>query len=119
MDHDPNYIEVRIRIEIPKSHDSHVMMQRLLLVVMCGYLDGDVQTILIELRVYFRQLCYRKLKINLLEKFEKDIVLILCKLEKIFLPSLFNVMVHLAIHLLNDALLARSIYYWWMYPIER
>ena len=37
-----------------KSHDSHVMMQCLLPVVMRGYLGGDVQTTLIELRVFFR-----------------------------------------------------------------
>ena len=62
------------------------MMQRLLPVVMRGYLDGDVQTTLIEQRVFFRKLYCRKLKINLLEKLEKDIVLILCKLEKFFPP---------------------------------
>ena len=94
-------------------------MQHLLLVVMCGYLSGDVQTTLIELRVFFRELCCRKLKINLFEKFEKDIVLILCKLEKKFSPSFFNVMVHLTIHLSKEALLVGPIYYRWMYPIER
>ena len=36
-----------------KSHDSHVMMQYLLPVVMHGYLGGDVQTALIELGVFF------------------------------------------------------------------
>ena len=36
-----------------KSHDSHVMMQRLLSVVMHGYLDGDGQTAMIELGVFF------------------------------------------------------------------
>ena len=67
-----------------KSHDTHLMMQCLLPVVMRGYLGGDVQTALIELGVFFREQCYRKLKINLLEKLEKNIVLILCKLEKKF-----------------------------------
>ena len=36
-----------------KSHDSHVMMQRLFSMVMLSYLDGDVQTVLIELGVFF------------------------------------------------------------------
>ena len=102
-----------------KSYDSHVMIQYLLPVVMRGYLGGDVQTALIELGVFFRGLCYQKLKINLLEKFEKDIMLILCKLEKNFLPSFFDVMMHLAISLLKKALLARLVYYRWMYPIEK
>ena len=65
-----------------KSHDSHMMIQRLLPVVMHGYLGGDVWTALIELGVFFRELCCQKLKINLLERSEKDIVLIFYKLEK-------------------------------------
>ena len=74
-----------------KSHESHVMMQRLLPVVTRGYLGGDGQTAMIELGVFFRELCCRKLKINLFKRSEKDIVLILCKLEKIFSPSFFDV----------------------------
>ena len=102
-----------------KSHDCYVMIQRLLSVVMHGYLDGDVQTALIELGVFFRELCCQKLKINLLERSKKDIVLILCKLEKIFPPSFFDVMVHLAIHLPKEVFLAGPVHYRWMYPIER
>ena len=80
-------------------------------VVMCGYLGSDVQITLIELGVFFRELCYRKLKINLLEKFKKDIVLILYKLKKKFSPSFFDVMVYLTIHLSKKALLTRLVYY--------
>ena len=36
-----------------KSHDSHVMMQPLVPVIIRGYLGGDVQTVLIELKVFF------------------------------------------------------------------
>ena len=36
-----------------KSHDSHVMMQYLLSVIIRGYLGSDVQTVLIELGVFF------------------------------------------------------------------
>ena len=102
-----------------KSHDFHVMMKHLLSMVMRGYLDGDGQTAMIELGVFFRELCCRKLKINLLERLEKDIVLILCKLEKKFSSLFFDVMVHLAVHLLKKALLVGPIHYRWMYPIER
>ena len=43
----------------------------------------------------------------------------LCKLEKIFPPAFFDVMVHLAIHLLDEALLRGPVQYGWMFPIER
>jgi hypothetical protein len=50
---------------------------------------------------------------------KEDIVLILCKLEKIYPPAFFNVMVHLAVHLPDEALLRGPVQYGWMYPIER
>ena len=54
-----------------------------------------------------------------MEKLKRDIPLILCKLEKIFPPAFFDVMVHLAVHLPDEALLRGPIQYGWMYPIER
>jgi len=54
-----------------------------------------------------------------MEKLKRDIPLIFCKLEKIFPPSFFDVMVHLVVHLPDEALLRGPIQYGWMYPIER
>ncbi|XP_066334951.1 uncharacterized protein [Miscanthus floridulus] len=48
-----------------------------------------------------------------------EIPVILCKLEKIFPPAFFDVMVHLAVHLPDEALLRGPVQYGWMYPIER
>ena len=46
-----------------KSYDSHVMMQHLLTMVICGYLSGDVQAALIELECSFENCVAKKLKI--------------------------------------------------------
>ncbi|XP_060202854.1 uncharacterized protein LOC132631278 [Lycium barbarum] len=43
----------------------------------------------------------------------------ICKLERVFLPTFFDVMIHLAIHLANEAKLAGPVQYRWMYYIER
>jgi hypothetical protein len=48
-----------------------------------------------------------------------DIPVILCKLEMIFPPAFFDVMVHLAVHLPEEAILRGPVHYGWMYPIER
>jgi hypothetical protein len=40
-----------------------------------------------------------------MEKLKWDIPLILCKLEKAFPPAFFDVLVHLAVHLPDEALL--------------
>ena len=50
---------------------------------------------------------------------ESEITIVLCQLERVFLPSLFVVMVHLTIHLATEARIIGPVYYRWMYPIER
>ncbi|XP_026448702.1 uncharacterized protein LOC113348969 [Papaver somniferum] len=102
-----------------KSHDCHVLLQKILPVGIRSFLPTDVCTSLIELSSFFHDLCAKKLNVSHLEEMEKGIVLILCKLERIFPPAFFDVMVHLAIHLPREAKLVGPVGYSWMYPIER
>ena len=102
-----------------KSHDCHVLLQRILPIGMRGYIDKNLSTILFELGSWFQDICSKTLRLSDLEKLEERIVLILCKLEKIFPPVFFNVMVHLAVHLPREAMLGGPVQYRWMYPIER
>ena len=55
----------------------------------------------------------------MIKRLKAEIPVILCKLEKIFPPAFFDVMVHLAVHLPDEALLRGPVQYGWMYPIER
>jgi len=64
-------------------------------------------------------LCSKTLDIDILEKIEKDIAITLCKLERVFIPALFYVMVHLALHLATEAKLAGPVLFRWMYHVER
>lgn len=102
-----------------KSHDCHVFLQRLLPVAIRGYLSKDVRVAITELSLFFRDLCSRTLNIDVLRRLDEDIGMILCKLERIFPPSFFDVMVHLAVHLPREAILAGPVQYRWMYPMER
>jgi hypothetical protein len=54
-----------------------------------------------------------------LAEIKKEIPIILVKLEKIFPPTFFDVMFHLAVHLLDEALLRGPVQYGWMYPIKK
>ena len=74
---------------------------------------------LIELSLFFERLCSKVIKVDELEKMESQIAVTLCKLEKIFPPAFFDVMIHLPIHLANEARMAGPVQYRWMYPIER
>ena len=100
-----------------KSHDCHVLLQRLFPIGMCGYMNKEICTTLFELGCFFENICSKTLKLSNLEELENKIVLILCKLERIFPPAFFDVMVHLAVHLPREAMLAGPVQYRWMYPI--
>lgn len=102
-----------------KSHDCHVLLQRLLPYGIRGCLSKDIYLTLLELGEFFQMLFCRKLIVADVKKMGKNIVEILCKLEMIFPPAFFDVMVHLAVHLPHEGLLAGPVQYRWMYPIER
>ena len=54
-----------------------------------------------------------------MEKVEEHIVLVLCKLELIFPPEFFDIMVHLVMHLPEEAILKGPVQMRWMYSFER
>jgi hypothetical protein len=70
------------RIHGLKSHDYHIIVERLLPVMLCGYLDDDIWEALAELSYFYRQLCAKEIKKDMTEKLEKDIPVLICKLEK-------------------------------------
>ncbi|KAA0040145.1 transposon protein, putative, CACTA, En/Spm sub-class [Cucumis melo var. makuwa] len=75
--------------------------------------------VLIELCNFFRDLCAKTIRVSDLNRLEADIVLILCKLERIFPPAFFDIMIHLAVHLPAETKIVGPVSYSWMYPIER
>ena len=79
----------------------------------------DIYEAVAELGNFFRELCCKTLKLSVLKRLENEIPIILCKLEKIFPPAFFTVMVHLCIHLPKEAMLRGPVHYGWMYPVER
>ena len=102
-----------------KSHDCHVLLQQLLPVGIRPYLNKDVCDVVVELSGFFKKLCAKTLYVNDLERLEEGIVIILCKLERIFPPAFFDIMIHLMVHLPHEAKLAGPVSYRWMYPFER
>ena len=102
-----------------KSHDSHVLLQRLLLAGVRPFLPANVSGTIVELSNFFKELTAKTLKVETLNKLQESIVIILCKLERIFSPVFFDVMIHLAVHLSAEAKLVGPVGYSWMYPIER
>ena len=102
-----------------KSHDCHIIMQKLLPLALRKTLPKEVSTVLIELSNFFETLCSKVATVEDFERLEYQISVILCHLGKVFLPAFFDIMVHLAIHLAYEAAIAGPVHYRWMYPIER
>ena len=107
------------RISGMKSHNCHVFLQRLLHVAIHGKLMLEIETTMIEMGNFFKQLCSRTLKVNILKQMKVDIVVILCKMEQIFHSAFFDVMVDLVIHLPQEAELGGPVQNRWMYPLKR
>ncbi|XP_059631038.1 uncharacterized protein LOC132273939 [Cornus florida] len=95
------------------------LKSRLLPLAIRGLLPIDICNAIAELGLFFKEMCCRTLKMDVLEALEMDIAIIICKLEMIFPPSFFDIMVHLAMHLPREAIIAGPAQYRWMYPIER
>jgi len=82
-------------------------------------LDNDIYEAIEGLGKFFRELCSGTLNKDVLAEMKKEIPVISVKLEKIFPLGLFDVMVHLLVHLPDEAFLRGLVQYGWMYPIER
>jgi hypothetical protein len=102
-----------------KSHDYHIIMERLLPIMSRAYLDDALWMVLTELSYFYRQLCAKEITVEMMEKLEKKIPVLLCKMEKDFPPVFFNSMQHLLIHLWYQAKVGGPVQYRWMYHIER
>jgi hypothetical protein len=108
-----------LKLKGPKSHDYHIWIERLLPVMVRGYVPEHMWQVLAELSYFFRQLCTKELSRSMIDKLEQIAPVLLCKLEKIFPPGFFNPMEHMILHLPREARLRGPVQNRWCYPIER
>ena len=94
-------------------------MERIIPVMFRGYMPDAMWQAIAELSYFYRQICAKEISKNMMEKLEKQIPVLLCKLEKIFPPGFFNPMEHLLIHIPYEAKVGGPVQYRWMYHIER
>ncbi|KAL5540395.1 hypothetical protein UlMin_042418 [Ulmus minor] len=102
-----------------KSHDCHTLIQQLLPIAIRGMLPKKVRYAITKLCLFFNALCNKVLDVNTLDGIQEELVTTLCLLEMYFLPSFFDVMVHLTVHLIHEVKLCGPVWFRWMYPFER
>jgi hypothetical protein len=64
-----------------------------------GYFDADLWEIFIELNYFYMQICAKQVSKSMMQKLEKEIMVLICKMKKVFPAGWFNVMQHLLVHL--------------------
>jgi hypothetical protein len=102
-----------------KSHDYHIIMERLLSVMLRDYLDTDLWEMFAELSYFYRHLCAKQVSKTMMQRFEKEILILVCKMEKVFPPGWFNAMKYLPVYLPWEAKIGGSVQFRWMYSQER
>ncbi|XP_052197234.1 uncharacterized protein LOC127804414 [Diospyros lotus] len=102
-----------------KSHDSCILMEKLLPISVRNVLPNQLSVVLVYLCSIFRQICGKVLNPLDFDKLQRRVILTQCHMEMLFPPRFFTVMVHLVVHLVNELKLGGPVHYRWMYPIER
>ena len=102
-----------------KSHDYHIWLERLLPVMVRGYIPEEDWRVLAELSYFFRVLCAKELSPTVIEEMEKLAPELICKLEMMFPPSFFVPMAHMILHLPTEARMGGPVQNRWMYGMER
>ena len=92
-----------LRVNGMKSHDYHIWIERLLPMMVRGYVPEHVWQVLAELSYLFRQLCAKELSRTIIDDLEKAAPVLVYKLETIFPPGCFLSMQHLIVHLPYEA----------------
>lgn len=102
-----------------KSLDCHVLMQNLLPIAIRGILPKHVRLVITKLCFFFNAICRKVIDPLMLDTLQNDIIVTLCEFEMYFTVALFDIMVHLVIHLVRDIKLCSPLYLRQMYHFER
>jgi hypothetical protein len=102
-----------------KSHDYYILIERLVSVMFRGYFSPDLWKMLAKLSYFYRQICAKEISKKLMQRFEKEIVVLVCKMKKVFPLGFMNCMQHFLVHLPWKALVGGHVKFRWMYSQER
>lgn len=102
-----------------KNHDCHILSHQLFPLAVRKTLPEGVSAALIRVSNFFKKIYSTVICISDMEKLEEEITETQCILETTFLPSFFDMMVHLMVHLPLQVRLGGPVKYSSMFPTER
>jgi hypothetical protein len=84
-----------------------------------GYFKPDLWKMFAELSYFYRQIYSKQVSKAIMQRLEKKIAVLVCKMETVFPPGWFNVIQHLLVHLPWEARVGGLVQFRWMYSQER
>jgi hypothetical protein len=90
-----------------------------MLVMFRGYFEPDLWTMFAELSYFYRQICAKEVSKVMMQRLEKEIAVLICKMETVFPPVWFNAMQNLLLHLPWEARVGGPMQLRWMYSQEK
>ncbi|XP_004309893.1 PREDICTED: uncharacterized protein LOC101315112 [Fragaria vesca subsp. vesca] len=91
----------------------------LLPIALRSVLEKPVRYAIIQFCLFFKAICSKVIDVSRLKQMQCHLVDTVCLLEKFFPPSVFDVMIHLTVHLVREVELCGPVFFRWMYPFER
>ncbi|XP_071699139.1 uncharacterized protein [Rutidosis leptorrhynchoides] len=102
-----------------KSHDCHVLMTQMIPIAIRGILPNRIRHTITKLCLFFNMIHSKMVDPDVLDEYQRDIILTLCELEMYFSPSFFDVMVHLVSRIVGEIKVCGPDFLRYMYPFER
>jgi hypothetical protein len=84
-----------------------------------GYFKPDLWKMFAKFSYFYRQICAKDVSKAMMQRFNKEIAVLVYKMETVFPPGWFNAMQHLLVHLPWEARVGGPMQFRWMYCQER
>ena len=102
-----------------KTHDYHVIIEDILPIAVISSLEKGPRLEIIRLGLILKRMSMHVLDPSNFDNLKEEVVEVLCLLEREFAPTIFNISMHLLVHLEHELEYCGPIRTRWMYPIER
>lgn len=102
-----------------KLHNYHVLMQQLLPLTLKGLLQPQPRMVEMRICNVFCRICTKVYNPGEFQFLEANLAESMALLEMEFLPSFFDIMIHLPYHIVQELDMYGPMTMRWMYPMER
>ena len=102
-----------------KTHDFHILLQQV--IPLCFRNVGHPKVVGAVMRVsrLFKKIFAKVVDVESKNSLLQEVAETICTLEKELPPSVFVIMMHLPIHLVEESFICGPVHTRWMYPFER